>query len=86
MLILYSLGVVDALRVLIVLFLVSGDYDVDLIFFWCTDAFIVLIVFFMVVIMMIENSSFGVAGALGSYMFDPFPTPLAPPNVHLNSC
>jgi hypothetical protein len=35
MLILFSLGVVDVLRVLIVLFLVSGDYDVDPIFFWC---------------------------------------------------
>jgi hypothetical protein len=31
--------------------------------------------FFLVVIMMIENSSFGVAGTFGSYKLDPFPTP-----------
>ncbi len=47
--------------------------------FGVIDAFIVLIVFFMGVIMMIENSSFGVAGAFGSYKFDPFPTPSPPP-------
>jgi hypothetical protein len=47
--------------------------------FGAIDALLVLIVFFLVVIMMIENSSFGVVGALGSYKFDPFPTPLPPP-------
>jgi len=39
--------------------------------------------FFLVVIMMIENSSFGGAGALGLYKFHPFPTPSPPGPMYI---